>query len=163
MSGLPPKATSRGQVDEGGQLQGLPARGRVDAGLAQRGLGRPRLTRPTPASAARSVLRRWANAASITANTSARLSPSGSAGAGRRTSRSRLESTLGTGQNTPRPTVPARVASAYQASFTLGTPYTRLPGAAASRSATSACTITRPLRRVGSSSSRCSRIGTDTL
>ncbi len=75
-----------------------------------------------PASAARNVLRRWANAASITVNTSVRLRPSPSAGGSRRTSRSRLESTFGTGQKTLRLIEPARLASAYQASFTLGTP-----------------------------------------
>ena len=57
---------------------------------------------------------------------------------------SRPESTFGTGQNTARGTGPARRAEANQASFALGTPYTLFPGAAASRSATSACTITRP-------------------
>ena len=76
---------------------------------------------------------------------------------------SRPESTFGTGQNTARGTGPARRAAANQASFALGTPYTLLPGAAASRSATSACTITSPRRSDGSSASRCSTTGTPTL
>ena len=44
---------------------------------------------------------------------------------------------------------PARVADAYQAALTLGTPYVFDPGPAARRSATSACTITSagPQRR----------------
>ena len=59
--------------------------------------------------------------------------------------------------------VAERLAAANQASFALGTPYALLPGAAASRSATSACTITSPRRSDGSSASRCSTTGTPTL
>ena len=73
------------------------------------------------------------------------------------------ESTLGAGQKTLRLTDPARRTSANQAAFTDGTPYVREPGGAASRSATSACTITRPCRSDGSSAIRCSSTGTDTL
>ncbi len=58
---------------------------------------------------------------------------------------------------------PARRTSAYQAALTDGTPYTFEPGAAASRSATSACTITSPRSSDGSSASRCSSTGTETL
>ena len=72
------------------------------------------------ASAARSILRRCANAASTTANTSSR-GTCGSGG-GRRVKATRAESTLGTGQNTLRGTGPARRADAYQASLTDGTP-----------------------------------------
>ena len=79
-----------------------------------------------PASAARSVLRRWANAASTTANTSARVAVV--SGGSRRTMRTSPESTLGTGQNTVRGTAPARAAAQYQATFTLGTPYTLRAG-----------------------------------
>ena len=73
------------------------------------------------------------------------------------------ESTFGTGQNTVRGTGQARRASAYQASLTEGTPYTRLPGGAVIRSATSAWTMTRPRRSDGIIASRCSTTGTATL
>ncbi len=72
------------------------------------------------ASAARSVLRRCANAASTTANTSSR--DTSAAGGSRRVNATRPESTFGTGQNTVRGTGPARRAAAYQASLTEGTP-----------------------------------------
>src|SRR5262249_34585886 len=84
-------------------------------------------------------------------------------GAGRRVNATSAESTLGTGQNTDLGTVPARRTSAYQAAFTLGTPYVRLPGPAASRSATSACTITSPCARSGNSANKCNTTGTATL
>src|SRR5690606_10557485 len=113
------------------------------------------------ASATRRVLRRWANAASTTANTSSRLAVV--FGGSRRTSATRPESTFGTGQNTLRPTDPARRTSANQAIFTDGTPYSFDPGWAVSRSATSACTMTRPRRSDGSTANRWSRIGTTTL
>ena len=73
------------------------------------------------------------------------------------------ESTLGTGQNTLRGTVPAGRAVTYQASFTDGAPYTRDPGAAHIRSATSACTMTSPRVSDGRAASRCSTTGTATL
>src|SRR5271166_6810082 len=57
-----------------------------------------------PASAARSVLRRWPNAASMTANTSCLLAEV--AGGSRRVNATSFESTLGTGQNTLRGTTP---------------------------------------------------------
>ena len=69
-------------------------------------------------SAARRLLRRVANAASTTAKV-ARRSPGGG---GRRTSATSPESTFGSGQNTRRPTDPARRTSPYQAAFTDGTP-----------------------------------------
>src|SRR5262249_62153426 len=75
----------------------------------------------------------------------------------------RPESTFGTGQNTARGTAPARRADANQASLTDGTPYTRLPGAAVIRSATSACTMTSPRARDQNVASRCSTTGTATL
>ena len=59
-----------------------------------------------PASAARSVLRRCAKAASITAKTSARVTPGGSGGGSRRVSATRPESTFGTGQKTALGTAP---------------------------------------------------------
>ena len=48
-------------------------------------------------------------------------------------------------------------------SFTDGTPYTRLPGGAVIRSATSACTMTSPRASDGTVASRCSTTGTATL
>jgi hypothetical protein len=72
------------------------------------------------ASAARSVLRRCANAASTTAKTSSRLALV--TGGGRRVNATSPESTFGTGQNTVRATAPARRAEANQASLTEGTP-----------------------------------------
>ena len=59
------------------------------------------------------------------------------------------ESTLGTGQNTLRGTGPARRIDANQASFTGRHAVDPLPGDAVNRSATSACTMTRPLRSEG--------------
>ena len=67
------------------------------------------------------------------------------------------------GQNTVRGTEPARRADANQASLTDGTPYTRLPGAAVIRSATSACTMTSPRASDPKVASRCSTTGTATL
>src|SRR5699024_8459368 len=93
------------------------------------------------ARAERRVLRRWENAASMTANTCSRLAFV--SGCSRRTRRTSAESTRGTGQKMPRPIVPARAALAYQATFADGTPYTRDPGSATIRSATSAWTMTR--------------------
>ena len=71
-------------------------------------------------SAARSVLRRWANAASTTANTCSRVAVV--AGGSRRVQATSPESTLGTGQKTLRETLPTRRTSAYQAALTDGTP-----------------------------------------
>ena len=70
---------------------------------------------------------------------------------------------MGTGQNTARPTVAVRRAVAYQATLADGTPYVRLPGGAASRSATSACTITSARSRLANRSRNVSSTGTDTL
>ncbi len=106
-------------------------------------------------------MRRWANAASTTANTSSRLAVV--FGGSRRISETSPESTLGAGQNTFRPMAPARFTSAYQLALTDGTPYTLLPGLAASRSATSLCTITRVRSMLGKVASMCSRTGTATL
>jgi hypothetical protein len=75
-----------------------------------------------PASAARSVLRRWENAASMTANTAARDAPSRAGPASRTVKATRPESTRGTGQNALRGTEPARRTSAYQASLADGMP-----------------------------------------
>ncbi len=71
-------------------------------------------------------MRRWAKAASTTANTASR--PARLGGGSRRVSATSPLSTFGGGQNTARPTEPARWTSAYQAAFTLGTPYVRDPG-----------------------------------
>ena len=112
-------------------------------------------------SVERSVLRRWAKAASTT--DTSRLVAVVLIGSTRRVRDTSPLSTLGAGQKTLRPMAPARLTSAYQLAFTDGTPYTFEPGGAASRSATSDCTITRPCRSDGSSAMRCSRTGTDTL
>src|SRR5204862_3030700 len=77
-----------------------------------------------PVRAARNVLRRWANAASITAKTAARSS---SAGGRRAVNATSPESTLGTGQKTLGGTRPAGRAAANQASLTLGAPSTFEP------------------------------------
>ena len=114
-----------------------------------------------PASAARRVLRRCPNAASMTLKTAARLADV--AGGSWRVNVTSRESTFGTGQNTLRGTVPAGRAAAYQASFADGAPYTRLPGPAHIRSATSACTITSPRASDEKAASRCSATGTATL
>src|SRR5690242_10529629 len=114
-----------------------------------------------PDSAARSVLRRCRKAASTTANTSSRLAAV--AGGSRRVNATSRESTFGTGQNTLRGTGPAGRAAANQASFADGVPYTRDPGGAHIRSATSAWTMTSPRRSDGSTASRCSSTGTATL
>src|SRR6185437_15764495 len=114
-----------------------------------------------PDSAARSVLRRCRKAASTTANTSSRLAVV--SGGSRRVNATSRESTFGTGQNTLRGTGPAGRTAAYQASFTDGVPYTRDPGAAHIRSATSAWTMTSPRRSDGRAASRCSSTGTATL
>jgi N-acetylmuramic acid 6-phosphate (MurNAc-6-P) etherase len=106
-------------------------------------------------------LRRCPNAASTTANTSSR--PTGTAGGSCLLSATSFESTFGTGQNTVRGTVPAGRAAANQATFTEGAPYTFDPGGAQIRSATSACTMTRPRLTVGIAASRCSSTGTATL
>lgn len=71
------------------------------------------------ASAARRVLRRCANAASITANVSSRPAP---AGGSRLVSATSPESTRGTGQNTVRGTCPAFRTLANHASLTDGEP-----------------------------------------
>ncbi len=107
-------------------------------------------------------MRRWAKAASTTANTSRRSAVVFS-GSVRRTSETSPLSTLGAGQKTLRPMEPARLTSAYQLAFTDGTPYTFDPGGAASRSATSACTMTRVRSMLGNVSSMCSSTGTATL
>src|ERR1700712_2738274 len=72
-----------------------------------------------PANAALNVLRRWANAASMTAKT-ARLSPVRETSC--RSMATRAESTPGTGQKTDRETDPARLAVPYQATLALGDP-----------------------------------------
>src|SRR3954451_10931275 len=115
-----------------------------------------------PASAARSVLRRWAKAASTTANTS-RLDAVVLIGSVLRVSATSPLSTFGAGQKTVRPIDPARLTSAYQLALTDGTPYTFEPGGAARRSATSAWTMTRVRSMLGKVSSMCSSTGTATL
>ena len=110
---------------------GLAAQRRVDFG--PRGARRSAAcAEPAQAASAdRSVLRRCANAASTTANTSSRLtrpatsSRLGRSGPSRRghlANATSAESTFGTGQNTVLETVPARRAVPYQASLTDGTP-----------------------------------------
>ena len=65
-------------------------------------------------------MRRWANAASTTVNTHARVAVV--LGGGRRLIATSPDSTLGTGQNTDGATDPTRVAAAYQAILTDGMP-----------------------------------------
>ncbi len=73
-----------------------------------------------PASAARSVLRRCAKAASTQLKTACR--PATEAGGSCRVKATSPESTFGTGQNTERGTPPARRTLAHHAAFTDGTP-----------------------------------------
>ena len=77
--------------------------------------------------------------------------------------RTRPEYTRGIGQNTVGDTIPQRRTRPKNRAFTLGVPYSLPPGSAASRSATSACTITITTRIDGNSASRCSSAGTPTL
>ena len=138
--------------------QPLGARRRVDPGRPQRLLRRGRRARPAAPARDRSVLRRCANAASITAKTSARSSRRGGS---RRSNASRPESTFGTGQNTAARHRPGPARGGEPGQLHARHPVRpRCPAAAASRSATSACTITSPRRSVGSSASRCSTTGT---
>lgn len=109
-------------LGDGGELldgEHLAAQLVVDPGVGQGllgGGGEP----AQPARAARRVLRRWANAASTTANTSLRVAVV--RGGSRRTSETSPESTFGAGQKTLRPMAPDRFTSAYQLAFTEGTP-----------------------------------------
>src|SRR4029453_16880326 len=115
----------------------------------------------SPANAERRVFRRCANAASTTAKTWSRVAVlSGGRCRVRATS---AESTFGAGQNTERPIEPTRRRSQCQRAFTDGTPYVLEPGAATSRSATSAWTITSSRRTDSNVASRCSSTGTATL
>ena len=107
-----------GDPDELVHAEDLPAGRWVHPGPQQYG-SRVAAEPAQPASAARNVLRRWANAASMTANTAARSS---ARGAPRRSKATSAESTPGTGQNTDRLIEPARRAVPYQAVFTLGEP-----------------------------------------
>ena len=91
------------------------------------------------------------------------LRSSSSPGVARLVNPTSFESTLGCGQKILRETEPAPVTSAHHAAFTLGIPYSFEFGFAAKRSATSACTITTPLRRDGKISRRCRNTGTETL
>ena len=74
----------------------------------------------TERSAERSALRRCEKAASTTANTRSRATSV--VGGSRRVRATSPESTFGAGQNTWRPTAPARRTSANQAAFTEGMP-----------------------------------------
>ena len=109
----------------------------------------------------RSIFRRWAKAASIIVKTFAR--DSSLPAVSRLVNPTSFESTLGAGQKIDLETVPTFFTSAHHAALTLGIPYSLPPGFAAKRSATSACTITTPVRRVGNFSSRCRSTGTETL
>ena len=75
----------------------------------------------------------------------------------------RALSTPGTGQKMFLPILPAKRAGPYQAIFNEGTPYSLLFGAAASRCATSACTITNPFWIDGNWLMKCSSTGTEML
>ena len=73
------------------------------------------------------------------------------------------ESTFGTGQKTDLPTEPAISRSTHQLAFAVGDPYCLFPGFAASRYATSLCTITTPRLIDGNLSKRLSSTGTEML
>src|SRR5581483_8288622 len=95
----------------------------------------------SPASARRSILRRWPNPARTSAKS--RTGSASVAGFGRRTIRTRTDSTFGGGRNTFGPTRATTSASAQYATLTEGMPYAALAGRAASRSPASRCTITK--------------------
>ena len=80
-----------------------------------------------------------------------------------RVNETNFESTPGTGQKTEREIDPAPLRSAHHAALTEGIPYSFVPGFAANRSATSACTITTPDLSVGNISNIRSKTGTETL
>ena len=155
--GASPSAIRANSVD----VERLPAGQRVDAGVLE-GRGRrpprsrrgPAAHRAAPCDAGRTRRRR------------PRRPPRGwrwwpaARGGSRRPGRSRRSAPA---RRRCGPTAPARRTSANHAALTDGTPYTLEPGPAASRSATSACTITRPRSSEGSSVSMCSRTGTETL
>ena len=150
-----------GEAGELGDRERLAAQPGVDArppGAPSRRRRRSRPSRPARRAASCGAGRTRRRS---TANTSSRSAVV--AGGSRRTRRTSPESTFGAGQNTRRPIDPARVASAYQATLTDGVPYVREPGGATSRSATSACTMTRPRCSDGSVASRCRTTGTATL
>ncbi len=146
---------------ERGHIQLLAARPGVDLGRHAGPPRPPAASRPSPPGP-----RAGSCAAGRRPRRRRRRPPSREAvvcGGSRRTSETRPESTRGAGQNTVRPTEPARRTSAYHRALTLGTPYVREPGSAASRSATSACTMTSTRCSEGKRSSRCSSTGTETL
>ena len=138
----------------------LPAQPGVDARLPENLLGRGGRARPAgqrgPQRLAPLRERRVDHGEHLLPSRAGRRS-------GWRSNATSPESTLGTGQNTDLGTEPALRAVAYQASLTDGMPYTRLPGPATIRSATSAWTMTRPPRSVLTVASRCSTTGTATL
>src|ERR671910_1596269 len=106
------------------------------------------------------VLRRSANPASITRNSA---TGSTSTRGGRRSIRTRTESTFGVGQNTPAETRRTISASARYAIRSVTGPYWSSPGEATNRSPTSRWTITRNRAIAGTPSTRSTTSGTDTL
>ena len=81
----------------------------------------------------------------------------------RQVNETRPESTLGTGQKTFGGTLPALRALAYQASLTLGMPYTLEPGRGDQPVGDLLLHHHQAVRRLGSWASRCSTTGTATL
>ena len=107
----------RGQPGEVGDRQLLAAGRGVDPGGPQPRLGRGGAARPPGERGAQALAA--GGEGGVDDGEGARRSPSGG---GRRTSATSPESTLGSGQNTRRPTFPARRTSPYQAALTDGTP-----------------------------------------
>ena len=120
--GHPAATASNASVDadEGVDVEHLAAGLGVDAGGHGAPPATPRVDPAMARSAARSVLRRWAKAASTTAKTCSRVAVV--AGGSRRVQATRPESTLGAGQKTCRPIAPARRTSANHAALTDGMP-----------------------------------------
>ena len=110
------------------------------------------------ASERRSVFRRCPKPARTRRKSSSGGTDGGPAGTGRRRMATSAESTFGRGRNTDGGTRPTIAASAQYATLTLTAPYALVPGPAASRSPTSACTMTSMRSTKGSSSSRSATI-----
>ena len=90
-------------------------------------------------SAARSILRRWPNAAATTRSSTA--GSAGASGAARGTSRATLEVTLGGGTNAAAGTSKARSARQRHCAAIASRPQARVPGEAVRRSTTSFCSM----------------------
>ena len=105
------------QPGEVGHRQLLAAGGRVDARRPQPHLGGGGAAGPPGQGGAQALAAHGEGG--VDDGEGGRRSPGGG---GRRTRATSPESTLGSGQNTRRPTLPARRTSPYQAALTEGTP-----------------------------------------